>query len=65
MVLVRSPREEQLPAPIRIRRDELERDLAAIRQKKSKLPEDEYLASIEPILIELSKLYESADPPPK
>jgi hypothetical protein len=65
MVLVRSPREEQLPAPIRARRDDLERDLAALRQKKSKLPEDEYLASIEPILIELSKLYESAEGPPK
>ena len=41
-------------------RDALERDLAAARQRKSKLAEDEYLALIEPILIELARLYESA-----
>jgi hypothetical protein len=60
-VLVRSQREERLPSETRARRDELERDLAALRQKKSKLAEDEYLKQIEPLLIELAKLYESAE----
>lgn len=63
IVLVRSAREQQLPAEVRNRRDELERGLAEVRQRKAKLPEDEYLASVEPILIELAKLYESADLP--
>ena len=63
MVLVRSQREEQLTGETRARRDQLERDLAAIRQQKTKLPEEEYLAKIEPILVELAKLYQSADSP--
>jgi hypothetical protein len=61
MVLVKSQREEQLPAEIRARRDQLEQDLATARQRKAKLPEDEYLALIEPILIELAKLYEGQE----
>jgi hypothetical protein len=60
-VLVRSRREEQLPAAVRARRDELERQLAAMKASKSKLSEDEYLTRIEPLLIELAKLYESAE----
>lgn len=60
-VLVRSAREQQLPAEIRSRRDELERSLAELRQKKPQLSEDKYLAELEPILIEIAKLYESAD----
>ena len=54
-VLVKSPREAQLPAALRIRRDQLELDLASLRDKKPKLPEDEYFSRIEPILVELSK----------
>jgi hypothetical protein len=59
--LVRSAREQQLPAAVRTRRDELERDLVELRQRKDKLAEDEYLSQIEPILVELAKLYEAAD----
>src|SRR4029453_6897332 len=36
-VLVKSPRKEQLSAASRARRDELERDLSALRQRKAKL----------------------------
>jgi len=61
LVLVKSAREAQLPATLRARRDQLELDLAALRDKKSKLSDDDYLSQIEPILVELSKLYESAD----
>src|SRR5439155_1654625 len=63
LVLLRSPREAQLPAALRSRRDQLELNLASLREQKSKLPEEEYLSKIEPILIELSKLYESVDSP--
>jgi len=62
-VLVKSQREQQLPADLRARRDELERDLSALRQQKAKLPEEEYLKQIEPLLVELAKLYESAEKP--
>lgn len=58
--LVRSPREEQLTAEIRSRRDEIEQELVQLRLKKLELPEDEYLKLIEPLLVELAKLYESA-----
>jgi hypothetical protein len=61
MLLVKSQREERLPAAVRARRDELERELAALRPSKAKLPEDEYLAKIEPLLIELARLYEEAE----
>lgn len=59
MHLIRSRREEQLPATVRARRDQLEQELAGLRQRKSQLPEDEYLKQIEPLLIELARLYES------
>jgi hypothetical protein len=61
IVLVRSAREQQLPAEVRNRRDELERNLAEVRQRKGKLSDDEYFTLLEPILVELAKLYESAD----
>ena len=62
MVLVKSQSEEKLPPEVRARRDELESELAALRQRKSKLPEAEYLTLIEPILIELARLYEGNTP---
>ena len=58
--LVRSPREERLSADVRARRDEIERELARLRFKKGELAEVEYLKLIEPLLVELAKLYESA-----
>ena len=60
--LVRSAREEQLPAETRERRDQLEQELADLRSRKTELSEDEYLGLIEPLLVELAKLYESATP---
>lgn len=61
LVLIRSSREERLTPELRTRRDELERQLAAIRPEKAKLPEDEYLSKIEPILLELARLYQQAE----
>lgn len=60
--LVRSAREEQLPAETRERRDQLEHELAQLRLRKTELSEDEYLGLIEPLLVELAKLYEIATP---
>jgi hypothetical protein len=64
IVLVKSSREEQLSPELRARRDELERQLAAIRLQKAKLEEDDYLRKIEPILVELGRLYHKAEATP-
>ncbi len=58
--LVKSRQEEQLPAEVRSRRDQLEQELARLRERKSKLPEAQYFEQLEPLLVELARLYEGA-----
>lgn len=55
--LVPSARESALPADVRQRRDELELSLAALREQKGKLAEDEYYSRLEQIMVELARLY--------
>jgi hypothetical protein len=62
LAIVQSSREEQLSAETRGRRDALEMRLSKLREQKVFLSEDEYLDLIEPVLIELAELYESAKP---
>jgi hypothetical protein len=57
--LVRSERESKLPPQVRQRRDEIEREIAALRDRKTELAEDAYYAQIEPLLLELAQLYAS------
>jgi hypothetical protein len=59
--LVRSAGEQRLSAEARSRRDELERDIAKLRGEKARLAEDEYFRQLEPLLVELTKCYESAE----
>ncbi|MBI3861943.1 MAG: hypothetical protein HY290_08600 [Planctomycetia bacterium] len=61
LCLVRSRQEQDLPPVTRARRDQLEQELAQVRKRKTELPEDEYLTLLEPLLVELSRLYE--EPP--
>ena len=56
--LVRSLSEEQMPAAQRARRDELEREVAALRDRKSQMGEDEYYAKLETLLVEMAELYQ-------
>jgi hypothetical protein len=74
--LVRSQRERQLPAEARAERDTLEQQLAALREQKATLGEDDYYRQIEVILLALARLYEQNEqhsdapadatpPPPK
>lgn len=58
MQLVRSPRERQLPAEARVRRDELERQIAALRERKAGLVDDDYYGELEKLLVELAGIYE-------
>jgi hypothetical protein len=60
--LVRSSDERALPPKERARRDELERQLAALREKKGEIAEDEYLKQIEAILLDLARLYRASAP---
>jgi hypothetical protein len=55
--LVRSDRESDMPSEVRERRDELELELAALRDKKTELGEDAYYEQLEPLLVELARLY--------
>jgi hypothetical protein len=56
--LVRSAAEQQLSPEIRARRDKLELDLAALRERKAKMNEDKYYQELEKILLQLARLYE-------
>lgn len=59
--LVPSEEERRLTPAFRRRRDELELQLAGLRDQKSELGEDEYFRQIEPLLLEIARLYESAE----
>jgi hypothetical protein len=62
MHLVLSDRERAMPAELRKRRDELEISVESLRDKKGAMNESEYYGKLEPLLVELAKLYEKADP---
>ena len=56
--LVRSAAEQQLPAESRARRDELEVQLATLRERKPKMNEEKYFQELEKLLLELAALYD-------
>ncbi|MEO7676708.1 MAG: hypothetical protein ABIV39_08105 [Verrucomicrobiota bacterium] len=56
--LVRSEAERELKPELRGRRDELEQKLSALRDRKSKIKEDDYYRELEVILVEVARLYE-------
>jgi hypothetical protein len=59
--LVASDRERQLPADALRRRDELELAIAALHDEKDQLKEEEdYYGRLEPLMLELARLYEGA-----
>lgn len=55
-----SEEESKLSPEVRKRRNELELALEKVRGRKQELKEEEYLKEIEPILLELSRLYRDA-----
>jgi hypothetical protein len=62
--LIPSERERALPASVRQRRDELELELAKLRDQKERLGEDEYYMRIEAIMVQLARLYSTAKETP-
>lgn len=63
MVLVRGESEQKLDPAARVRRDELEQNLGALRSKKAQLQEDDYYRQLEGILTQIARLYQPANPP--
>ncbi len=57
--LVPSASEEQLTPQQRERRNELEQTIDALREKRNDLGEDAYYGQLEPVLVELARLYEN------
>lgn len=56
--LLRSEMERKLPAEKRLRRDELEQAISALREQKGQLNEDEYYGELEKLLLEMAQLYQ-------
>lgn len=57
--LVRSREEQRLSPEIRARRDEIELQLARLREQKSEQFIDDYYLALERLLLELARLYDS------
>jgi len=55
--LIPSDREREMPAEVRQRRDQLESSIAALRDQKEKLKDDEYYTRLEKLMVELARLY--------
>jgi len=55
--LVPSDRERDMPVELRQRRNHLELSIAALRDQKGKLKEDEYYEQLEKLMVELARLY--------
>lgn len=63
--LVASDSKPQLSADERRRRDEIEAAIARLREQKPTLTEEDYFEQLEPLLIELARLYEAAETHPR
>jgi hypothetical protein len=59
--LVKSDREARMPPELRRRRDELEQSIESLRGEKSKLGEEAYYGRLEPLMLELARLYGGVD----
>ncbi len=58
--LVPSTAENALSPSARAERDRLELELAALRERKAELPEDQYYRALEALLLQIAKIYEPA-----
>ncbi|MBW3539791.1 MAG: hypothetical protein KY476_05935, partial [Planctomycetes bacterium] len=58
--LIRGTEDERLSPEARARRDALELELFRLRTRKAELPEKDYAAELERILLDLARLYEAA-----
>jgi len=59
--LMRSPQTIVLSLEQTARRDELEREIEQLRQAKSEMGEDAYYQALEPLLVEIARLYDKSE----
>jgi hypothetical protein len=59
--LIRSDAERKLSPALRAKRNEVELSIEDLRQSKETLGEDDYYRRLEPLLLELARLYQSAE----
>jgi hypothetical protein len=59
MILVRSKSEQTLSQETRAQRDDLERQFNALRDRKSKMDENDYYKQLEAVMIQIARLYET------
>jgi hypothetical protein len=55
--LIPSDHEREITGEVRDRRNQLERSIAALRDRKGKLKEDEYYERLEELMVDLARLY--------
>ena len=63
--LIPSDRERALTPEARRERNRIELDLAALRDLKTRMPENDYYAKVEPLMLELARLYRDLPAPPR
>jgi len=61
--LLRSPAEQAMPAEARAKRDALELRIETLRGKKASMPEAEYYAQLEKLMLELARVYQPEPAP--
>lgn len=61
LALVRSAREQAIPSPLRERRNELELQIFALRDRKSEMAESDYFAQLEKLMIDFATLCQEID----
>ncbi|MHB0959003.1 MAG: hypothetical protein ACYC0X_26990 [Pirellulaceae bacterium] len=59
--LVRNMQEQQLTPEARARRDALEQQIAALRERKDSLDADAYYGQLQPVMLELARWYAELD----
>ncbi|QDU89292.1 hypothetical protein Pla175_26810 [Pirellulimonas nuda] len=59
--LVASDREARMPLELRKRRDGLELELEALREQKPSLKEEDYYRQLDALMLELARVYQSAN----
>jgi len=59
--LIRNEAERNLPPAVRLKRDELELEIARLREAKNQMDEDGYYSSLEKLLLQMARLYERAE----
>jgi hypothetical protein len=61
--LLPSAPEKAMPEELRRRRDQLELEVLRLRDARSKMSDDEYYRRVEPLLLEMARLYRKAEHP--